>query len=58
MFVALSFVIGRAQQHTLERMQASSAQVKRWGGWILVTVGAWFLVLALWADFFSQIFPV
>lgn len=58
MFVGLSFVIGRAQEHTLERMQASTREVKRWGGWVLVGVGAWFLVLAIWADFFAEIFPV
>jgi cytochrome c biogenesis protein CcdA len=58
MFVGLSVVIGSAQEHTLRRIQASSTQVKRWGGWILVAVGAWFLVLAIWADFFAGIFPV
>ncbi len=58
MFVGLSFVVGRAQQHTLERARASSAQVKRWGGFILIAVGTWFVVLAIWADFFAGIFPV
>jgi len=32
--------------------------VKRWGGWILVVVGAWFLVLAIFAGFFESIFLV
>lgn len=58
MFVALSFVVGRAQEQTLKRIQATSPQVKRWGGWILVAVGTWFVILAVWADFFSRIFPV
>ncbi len=58
MFVALSFVVGRAQEQTLKRIQASSRDVKRWGGWILIAVGTWFLILAIWADFFSTIFPV
>jgi len=58
MFVALSFVVGRAQEHTLNRIQASSREVKRWGGWVLVGVGTWFIVLAIWADFFARIFPL
>lgn len=58
MFVGLSLVIGSAQEHSVKRIQASSTQVKRWGGWILVVVGTWFLVLAIWADFFAEIFPV
>jgi hypothetical protein len=32
--------------------------VKRWGGRILIAVGVWFLVLALFADFFEGVFPV
>ncbi len=58
MFVGLSFVVGRAQEHTLQRIQANSTQVKRWGGWILIAVGTWFVVLAIWADFFAEVFPV
>lgn len=58
MFVGLSLVIGNVQQHTVKRIQASSTEVKRWGGWILVGVGTWFVVLAIWADFFADIFPV
>lgn len=58
MFVGLSFVIGRAQKHALDRIQASSSEVKRWGGWVLIAVGSWFVVLAIWADFFAGVFPV
>lgn len=58
MFVGLSFAVGRAQEHTLKRMQASSTQVKRWGGAILVVVGTWFVILAIWADAFAGLFPV
>jgi cytochrome c biogenesis protein CcdA len=58
MFVALSFVVGRAQERTLQRLRESATEVKRWGGWILVGVGTWFVILAIWADFFAEIFPV
>ena len=58
MFVGLSLVVGSAQEHTLKRIQARSTDVKRWGGWILVGIGTWFLILAIWADFFAGVFPV
>lgn len=58
MFLMLSLVVGHAQERTMTRIQASSPQIKRWGGWILVTVGVWFVILAIWADFFAGVFPV
>lgn len=57
MFIA-AFTVSRAQQSTVERIQASAPAVKRWGGAILIAVGTWFLALAIFADFFAQIFPV
>jgi len=39
-------------------LQASVGQVKRWGGWVLIGIGFWTLVLAIWADEFARIFPV
>lgn len=56
-FIA-AFGIATAQDQTIERMRAHAPRVKKWGGWILVTVGAWFLTLAVFADFFAEIFPV
>jgi hypothetical protein len=50
--------IGTAQERVVSRLRASPAFVKRWGGWILVVVGGWFIVLAIWADFFARVFPV
>jgi hypothetical protein len=32
--------------------------VKRWAGWVLVAVGVWFIILAVFADLFMRIFPV
>lgn len=58
MFIGLSVVVGSAQEHTVSRVKARSTDVKRWGGWILVAIGTWFLVLAIWADLFAEIFPV
>lgn len=32
--------------------------MKRWGGRILLAVGAWFIALGIFAEFFAEIFPV
>ncbi|MGH2694851.1 MAG: hypothetical protein ACRDJJ_08555 [Actinomycetota bacterium] len=58
LMLVLVSAIGTAQERVVSRLRASPAFVKRWGGWILVLVGGWFLALAMWADFFAQVFPV
>ncbi len=50
--------VARAEQATLERIEARAPQVKRWTGWVLVVVGTWLLILAVFADFFARFFPV
>lgn len=47
-----------AQEATVERIKAQAPTVKKWGGIILVIVGAWFIVLAVFAGFFAELFPV
>lgn len=53
-----AFTVSRAQQSTVERIQASAPAVKKWGGAVLVAVGLWFISLAVFADFFAQYFTV
>jgi hypothetical protein len=55
---AAAFTVSRAQETTVERIQARAPTVKRWGGGVLVAVGVWFVSLAVFADFFAGIFPV
>lgn len=55
---AAAFGVAGAQDQTIKNIRAHAPRVKRWGGWVLVTVGAWFLSLAVFADFFADIFPV
>lgn len=57
MFTAAVTVAG-AQEATVERFQTAAPAVKRWGGWLLVLVGAWFVILAVFAQQFATIFPV
>lgn len=57
LFVAALSISG-AQDRTVSRIRAQAPTVKRWGGWILVAVGVWFLALAVFADRFADLFPV
>jgi len=54
----LVILIGAAQNRILRLLRASPQRVKRWGGFILILVGSWLIVLAIWSDAFSHIFPV
>ena len=55
---AAAFGVAHAEETTLDRIKVQAPTVKRWGGRILIAVGVWFLVLAVFADFFEGIFPV
>jgi hypothetical protein len=55
---AAAFGVARTEEATLDRVKAQAPTVKRWGGRILIAVGVWFLILAVFADFFEEIFPV
>lgn len=57
MFMA-AFTVSRAQDATVERIQAMAPDIKRWGGAVLIGVGLWFIALAVFADFFAQVFTV
>ena len=50
--------VALAQERVTERIEASAPTVKRWGGYVLVIVGLWFVALGLFADFFARVFPV
>lgn len=55
---ALALVIAAAQERVAAAMKEGAPAVKRWGGRVLVLVGAWLVALAVFADFFAGIFPV
>lgn len=54
----LAIAIGTAQTEFITRLRAEAPQVKRWGGFILIIVGLWTIAIGIWAQFFSQFFPV
>jgi cytochrome c biogenesis protein CcdA len=51
----MAVAVARAQQRVVERLRARSNDVKRWGGWVLLVVGGWFIVLAIWPHFFARL---
>ena len=55
---ALALALAAAQERTVEAMRAGAPAVKRWGGRVLVLVGAWFIALGVFADFFADVFTV
>jgi len=54
----LALAVGTAQDALVEAIRARGPQAKHWGGAILVLVGVWFLILAIWADAFADVFEV
>jgi chromate transport protein ChrA len=54
----LAALIARAQERVVQGLQAGAPEVKRWGGYILLLIGAWFVILAIFASFFAHLFPV
>jgi hypothetical protein len=55
---ASAFAVAGAQESTLERIKVQAPTVKRWGGRVLIVLGVWFLALAVFVDFFAELFPV
>jgi len=60
MIVVLLFVAALgaafAQESTVARFRTSGPAVKRWGGRILIGVGAWILLLAVFAGTARDVF--
>ena len=50
-------VVGFAQANTFRSMRGSGGLVKRWGGALLILVGAWLIALAIWGEVLLTILP-
>lgn len=55
---AAALGVAVAQQEVAARLEAGAATVKRWGGQVLIAVGVWLILLAVFADTFARAFPV
>ncbi len=51
-------VVARAPETTVQAIRARAAHVKRYGGHVLIAVGARSIALAAFAEFFASYFPV
>ena len=54
----LMLLVGTAQNRLLQPLRAGVQSIKRGGGLVLIVVGIWLMILAIWADAFAQLFPV
>ena len=55
---SLSVAIAKAQDSLVGQLRANTAKIKIWGGRVLIIVGAWLIVLAIWSDFFVELLPI
>jgi protein-S-isoprenylcysteine O-methyltransferase Ste14 len=39
-------------------LRSVAPRIKRWAGWVLVGVGGWFVLLAVFSEQFVEVFPV
>jgi protein-S-isoprenylcysteine O-methyltransferase Ste14 len=51
----LVMVISTAQKRVITKLRTSVNQVRRWGGVVLIVVGAWLIILAIFANAFVGI---
>lgn len=54
----VALLVAFAQETVGARIAAGAPTVKRWGGIVLVIVGAWFVALGIFAETFVRVFPV
>lgn len=54
----LAILLATTRERLVDNIAAGTPTIKRWGGRILIAVGAWFIALGVFADFFANIFAV
>lgn len=54
----LAVLLATAREGLVDTIKDGAPTIKAWGGRILILVGAWFITLGAFADYFSNIFPV
>ena len=58
LFFLLATGIALAQEQVISTLRARTSDIKQWGGAILILVGLWFIILAVFAGFFARVFTV
>lgn len=54
----LAFSIASMQENIVQMAKLHTRTVKRWSGFILVMIGGWIMLLAIFANLFATVFPV
>lgn len=54
----LAVLLATARERLVERIKDGAPTIKGWGGRILILVGAWFITLGVFANYFADLFPV
>ncbi len=58
LFFTLSLLVASAQERVLDALRGETLRIRRWGGMVLIGVGAWLLALAIWGQALVDILPV
>ena len=58
LILGAAVAVSISQEATVERLGAATPTIKRWGGWALITVGTWFILLSIFSNTFEDLFPV
>lgn len=53
-----ALVTAAARERTVQAFVSGAPTVKRWGARVMLIVGAWFIIVAIFAHFFDQFFSV
>ena len=51
----LAFAVATAQDGLVGRLETSTGAIKRYGGYVLVVVGAWFLLVSAFGDLLGEL---
>ncbi|MAT96234.1 MAG: hypothetical protein CL608_03750 [Anaerolineaceae bacterium] len=54
----LMLLVGTAQNLLLQPLRAGVQSIQRGGGLVLIVVGIWLMILAIWVGIFAQLFAV
>jgi uncharacterized membrane protein YecN with MAPEG domain len=58
LIAAAAVLTASGQKQYLTRLRSAGPSVKTWSAYILLVVGIWFVALAVFARFFTDVFPV
>ncbi|MDW3221080.1 MAG: hypothetical protein R8F63_20945 [Acidimicrobiales bacterium] len=58
LILGAAVAVSISQVATVERLGAATPTIKRWGGWVLLIVGTWFVLLSIFSNTFEDLFPV